>query len=51
LEQGTTNHGSMILIGSIVEGNVAGQILVWESGCLYQLTQLFDEIVKANHTS
>jgi hypothetical protein len=28
LEQGTTNHGSMILIGSIVEGNVAGQILV-----------------------
>lgn len=48
LEQGTVNHkrGSMFLIASIVEGNVPGQILIRESGCLYQLIRLFHEIIQ-----
>jgi hypothetical protein len=47
-KQGTVNHkkGSMFLIASIVEGNVPGQILVRESGCLYQLIRLFYEIIQ-----
>jgi hypothetical protein len=48
LEQGTINHkkGSMLLIASIVEGSVPGQILVRESGCLYELLRLFFEIIQ-----
>ncbi|XP_021926856.1 telomere repeats-binding bouquet formation protein 1-like isoform X2 [Zootermopsis nevadensis] len=50
LEQGTVNHkrGSMFLIASIVEGNVPGQILARESGCLYQLIWLFHEVIQQN---
>jgi hypothetical protein len=48
LKQGTLNHkkGSMFLIASIVEGNVPGQILVRESGCLYELIRLFHETIQ-----
>jgi hypothetical protein len=48
LEQGKVKHkkGSMFLVASIVEGNVPGQILVRESGCLYQLIRLFHEIIQ-----
>ncbi|XP_069703013.1 telomere repeats-binding bouquet formation protein 1-like isoform X2 [Periplaneta americana] len=48
LKHGTTNHrkSSIFLIASVVDGNIPGQILVRESGCLYTLTELFHKILQ-----